>query len=100
VTNPLIPTTTTFDSLSISTATDALKPTAISPRFYDNVDDLPTKLAPTRFQRGTGVHRKLRNPLHHHSSSNQFIGRYAYLVLPIGKTLDFNYIHNFLKALT
>jgi len=40
----------------------------------------------------------LKNPLQHHSSSNQFIGRYAYLVLPIGKTLDFNYIHNFLKA--
>ena len=40
----------------------------------------------------------LRNPLYHPSSSNQFIGRYAYLVLPIGKTLDFNYIHNFLKS--
>jgi hypothetical protein len=40
----------------------------------------------------------LKNPLYHHSSSNQFIGRYAYLVLPIGKTLDLNYIHNFLKG--
>jgi hypothetical protein len=39
----------------------------------------------------------LRNPLYPHSSSNQFIGRYAYLVLPIGKELDINYIHNFLK---
>jgi hypothetical protein len=40
----------------------------------------------------------LKNPLLHHSSVNQFIGRYAYLVLPIGKTLDLNYIHNFLKG--
>jgi Tfp pilus assembly protein PilX len=40
----------------------------------------------------------LKNPLQHHSSINQFIGRYAYLVLPIGKTLDLNYIHNFLKS--
>ena len=40
----------------------------------------------------------LRNPLQHHSSVNPFIGRYAYMVLPIGKELDLNYIHNFLKA--
>jgi hypothetical protein len=40
----------------------------------------------------------LRNPLQQHSSSNQFIGRYAYMVLPIGKTLDLNYIHNQLKG--
>jgi hypothetical protein len=40
----------------------------------------------------------LRNPLQHHSSTNPFVGRYAYLVLPIGKELDLNYIHNFLKA--
>jgi len=40
----------------------------------------------------------LKNPLQHHSSVNQFLGRYAYLVLPVGKTLDLNYIHNFLKA--
>ncbi len=39
----------------------------------------------------------LKNPLQHHSSSNQFIGRYAYMVLPIGKTLDLNYINNWLK---
>ncbi len=36
----------------------------------------------------------LRNPEVPHSSSNRFIGRYAYCVLPIGKTLDINYIHN------
>jgi len=40
----------------------------------------------------------LRDPLHPHSSSNLFIGRYAYLVLPVGKTLDLNNIGNFLKA--
>jgi len=40
----------------------------------------------------------LRNPLYPHSSTNLFLSRYAYLVLPIGKELDFNYIHNYLKA--
>jgi hypothetical protein len=40
----------------------------------------------------------LRDPLNRHSATNIFIGRYAYMVLPIGKTLDFNYIHNFAKG--
>jgi hypothetical protein len=40
----------------------------------------------------------LKNPLYPPSSSNQFVSRYAYLVLPIGKELDINYIHNFLKG--
>jgi hypothetical protein len=34
-----------------------------------------------------------------HSATNRFIGRYAYLVLPIGKTPDLNYIHNYAKSL-
>lgn len=29
-----------------------------------------------------------------HSSSNRFIARYAYIVVPAGRTLDVNYIHN------
>jgi hypothetical protein len=29
-----------------------------------------------------------------HSETNRFIGRMAYLVLPVGKTLDLNFIHN------
>jgi len=29
-----------------------------------------------------------------HSSTNRFVGRYAYLVLPAGKSLDWNFIHN------
>ncbi|MGO8701587.1 MAG: hypothetical protein ACLQVY_28220 [Limisphaerales bacterium] len=40
----------------------------------------------------------LNDPFSHHSSSNRFVGRYAYMVLPIGKTLDLNYIHNWLKG--
>jgi hypothetical protein len=40
----------------------------------------------------------LNDPLSHHSPSNRFIGRYAYMVLPIGKTLDLNYIHNWAKG--
>jgi len=41
----------------------------------------------------------LQYPEYPHSATNRFIMRYAYLVLPIGKTLDFNYIHNYVKAL-
>jgi hypothetical protein len=40
----------------------------------------------------------LRNPIYPHSATNPFVGRYAYLVLPIGKECDINYIHNFAKA--
>jgi hypothetical protein len=40
---------------------------------------------------------QLRNPLFHHSATNTFISRYAYLILPVGKTLDLNYIGNYLK---
>jgi hypothetical protein len=29
-----------------------------------------------------------------HSSSNRFIGRYAYLIVPIGRTLDIDFAHN------
>ena len=36
----------------------------------------------------------LKYPGTNHSQSNPFIGRYAFMALPIGKTLDFNYIHN------
>jgi hypothetical protein len=40
----------------------------------------------------------LRNPLYPHSATNPFVGRYAYLVLPIGKECDINYIGNDAKA--
>jgi hypothetical protein len=40
----------------------------------------------------------LRDPLNRHSATNVFTGRFAYMVLPIGKTLDFNYIHNWAKG--
>jgi hypothetical protein len=36
----------------------------------------------------------LEHPDQPHSSSNRFIGRYAFLVVPAGKTLDLNFIHN------
>jgi len=36
----------------------------------------------------------LADPSHPHSPSNYFTARYAYMVQPIGKTLDMNYIHN------
>jgi Tfp pilus assembly protein PilX len=30
-----------------------------------------------------------------HSATNRFIGRYAFVVLPMGKMLDYNFIHNY-----
>lgn len=36
----------------------------------------------------------LARPLELHSADNQFISRYAYLVVPEGKTLDVNTMHN------
>jgi hypothetical protein len=34
-----------------------------------------------------------------HSATNHYIGRYAFVVLPIGKMLDYNFIHNYSKYL-
>jgi hypothetical protein len=39
----------------------------------------------------------LKYPEYVHSPTNPFIGRYAFMVLPIGKTLDLNFIHNHSK---
>jgi hypothetical protein len=36
----------------------------------------------------------LQQPGERHSGTNRFIGRLAYLVLPMGKSLDLNFIHN------
>ena len=33
-----------------------------------------------------------------HSGSNRFIARYAFLVVPAGRTLDINFIHNNARA--
>ncbi len=41
----------------------------------------------------------LEHPDQPHSANNKFIGRYAYLVVPAGKTLDVNYVHNDAKWL-
>ena len=40
----------------------------------------------------------LQHPDTPHSASNRFIGRYAFLVQPMGKSLDFNAIHNNAQA--
>ncbi len=34
-----------------------------------------------------------------HSADNEFVSRYAFIVVPAGKTLDVNYIHNHAKSL-
>lgn len=36
----------------------------------------------------------LQHPDFPHSATNRFVGRYAYMVLPAGKSLDLNFIHN------
>lgn len=36
----------------------------------------------------------LEHPDQMHSADNQFISRYAYVVVPVGKTLDVNYMYN------
>lgn len=40
----------------------------------------------------------LQHPDQPHSATNRFIGRYAYLVVPEGLTLDLNAAHNYAKA--
>lgn len=40
----------------------------------------------------------LQNPEYPHSPTNRFIGRYLYFALPISRTLDLNYIHNYEKG--
>jgi hypothetical protein len=42
----------------------------------------------------------LEKPGFPHSASNRFIGRYAYLGVPLSQTLDLNYIHNYAKAIS
>ena len=39
----------------------------------------------------------LERPNFVHSKTNRFIGRYAYIICPAGRTLDINYIHNHAK---
>lgn len=36
----------------------------------------------------------LQNPRRPHGPNNRFIGRYAFMVVPAGRTLDVNWIHN------
>jgi Tfp pilus assembly protein PilX len=42
----------------------------------------------------------LERPDRPHSESNRFIGRYAFIILPAGKSLDLNAIHNNAKLLS
>ncbi len=34
-----------------------------------------------------------------HSRTNKFVGRYAYMIVPYGKSLSLNYIHNYAKQI-
>ncbi|HXG46717.1 MAG TPA: hypothetical protein VNO52_03765, partial [Methylomirabilota bacterium] len=39
----------------------------------------------------------LQDPFRPHSPENRFLGRYAYLIVPISRTLDLNFVHNHAK---
>ena len=41
----------------------------------------------------------LERPDRPHSESNRFVGRYAFIILPAGKSLDLNFLHNNAKNL-
>ncbi|MBU6399020.1 MAG: hypothetical protein KGS61_01755, partial [Verrucomicrobia bacterium] len=41
----------------------------------------------------------LEHPDQPHSGTNRFLGRYAYIALPMGKSLDLNFMHNQAKTL-
>ncbi len=41
----------------------------------------------------------LADPSTNHFRTNRFVGRYAFLVMPTGKSLDINYVHNYAKHL-
>jgi hypothetical protein len=43
---------------------------------------------------------QLERPMELHAADNKFIARYAYIVLPVSKTLDINYLHNRAKRIT
>ncbi|MFN7140350.1 MAG: hypothetical protein ACK4UN_13520, partial [Limisphaerales bacterium] len=40
----------------------------------------------------------LEKPQFPHSRTNRFIGRYAFLAVPEGKTMDINFMHNYVKG--
>ena len=68
--------------------------------YYDGSTITSNGLPVTNFFNGEpewiGV---LKYPEYVHSPTNPFVGRYAYMALPIGKTLDLNFIHNYSKFL-
>lgn len=68
--------------------------------FQAELDQAGRRLGFTNFHVGDpewiGV---LRRPDMPHSGSNYFAGRYAFLVLPVGKSLDLNFIHNQTKRI-
>ena len=42
----------------------------------------------------------LENPALNHSGTNRGVGRFAYMVLPVGQSLDLNTLHNYAKGNT
>jgi len=56
-----------------------------------------TKLGEALFENAIGDPEwigELEHPDQPHGENNRFVGRYAYLALPAGKSLDLNFIHN------
>ncbi len=62
-------------------------------RVFDTNDALADPVGDPEW---VGLLEKLGQP---HSERNRFIGRYAFIVLPVGKSLDANFLHNQAKGL-
>ena len=74
--------------------------------FYDtNGTPIPASSAPSRntlsndFVGDPEYIGILRRAEQTHSADNEFLSRYAFIVLPAGKTLDLNYIHNYARLM-
>ena len=61
----------------------------------NNPVNVLTNMAPGGDPEWVGV---LEHPDAPHSANNHFISRYAFIALPVGNSLDINYIHNEAKA--
>ncbi|HEU0008217.1 MAG TPA: hypothetical protein VFT34_00215 [Verrucomicrobiae bacterium] len=67
------------------------EPTGFVPDEDDNGNRLPTVQWRVGDPQWIGI---LRDPTLPHGPDNPFIARYAYLILPAGRSLDINWIHN------
>ncbi len=61
---------------------------------FDEYDNFNNNLGPRPFTGDPQWVGALERPESRHSGNNLFLGRYAFMALPAGKSLDLNWIHN------